>query len=281
MDCLSVLMEASFLKLSQSTPPSLEGSALALIMIKQMIHLFDIHEYHQKEPKAFALKNNPLQINEDEKKICDTSSNQTSLTISTISASNIDEINLENIPEFSTKSIEIVDELQKLKCSTFKFQIVRSDFYSQELEYRAKNILSAPSIEYLCKSLVMKNTKCINDDCNDQLNSKYYIVVFQYNQKLKQQKLQKFVKKLSNKSNKYFKFSLASLEETKQLTGFEYNCVSPIGINNNIPIIISHHIINSNCKYIWIGSGSLNVKLRIDTQELMQKFPHFVADITR
>ena len=123
----------------------------------------------------------------------------------------------------------------------------------------------------------MKNTKCIRDDCNDPLNSKYYLVVFQYTKKMHQQKLKKFVKSLGKKSNKFYKFSLASLEETRALTRFEYNTVSPIGIGN-VPIIVSHHVVDQ--QQIWMGSGSLDVKLRIDTAEFLLKFPHFVADIT-
>merc|ERR1719499_876430 len=145
------------------------------------------------------------------------------------------------------------------------------------LEYRATAILSAPSSKSLCKSLLMKNTKCIRGDCNDGLNSKYYLVMVPYTEKMKQQKLNKFAKSLGKKSNKYYKFTFASLEETRVMTGFEYNTVSPFGIGN-IPIILSHHI--KEQEQIWIGSGSLDVKLRIDTAEFLQKWTPFVADIT-
>ena len=84
---------------------------------------------------------------------------------------------------------------------------------------------------------------------------------------------------MSDKSNKYYKFSLAPPEETFELTGFEYNCVSPIGVGD-IPVILSHHIVNGEHSNIWIGSGSLNVKLSIDIGEYCQKYMHFVADIT-
>jgi len=274
---LTVLMDRLIVKLSKYYPPSNEeGSALALIMIKQIIKLFDSDTEHQKESKALqALKNN----NNHKKEIIKNDSSSNPKTVTIISSSNIDSIDTQKIKEFTPKSIEMIAELQKLQCISWKFKIVSSDFYSKDIEYRAKNILSAPSIEYLCKSLLMKNSKCTNNDCNDRLNSKYYLVVFQYNQKLKQQKLKKFVKSLSNKSNKYFKFSLASMEETKALTNFEFNCVSPVGIGN-IPIILSHHIINGNYKYIWFGSGSLDIKLSIDTKEFCQKYTHFVADIT-
>jgi len=159
--------------------------------------------------------------------------------------------------------------------------MVAPDFYEQDLQYRARNILGAPSAEYLCKSLLMKNSKCIHNDCSDRLNAKYYLVLFQYSRKLKQQKLSKFVKSLANKSNKYYKFSLASLQETKALTEFEYNCVSPIGIGD-VPVIVSHHLVNltGDYKHIWIGSGSLHLKLCIHLNEFFHTFPHFVADIT-
>ena len=118
----------------------------------------------------------------------------------------------------------------------------------------------------------------IRDDCNDPRNSKYYLVVFPYTEKMRQQKLKKLVKSLGPKlSNKHYKFSLASLEETRVLTKFEFNTVGPIGIGN-IPVILSHHV--PDLKQFWIGSGSLHVKLRIDTAEFLDKFTPFVADIT-
>lgn len=172
-----------------------------------------------------------------------------------------------------------MDELQRNKCLSWKFQIVSDKFYEHEVEHRAKHILRAPSVGHLCKSLIMKNKKCIHKGCSNRLNSQYYLVLFPYDQKLKQQKLKKYVKNLSEESvsNKFYKFSLASSEETLALTGFEYNCVSPIGVGD-IPLIISHHI--TGIDHMWIGSGSLNVKLCIQTKEFFSKYKHFVADIT-
>eukprot|EP01083_Nonionella_stella_P026719 73595_1 len=241
------------------TPSSMEGYANALTLISHLIRCFDSNEnIKHQESKPSTTKNS---------------------TITTISHSNIHSIDTQHVTQFTSKTRQMIKELQTLECISWRFKPVPSGFYAQDLEQRAKHILRAPSVKYLCKSLLMKNTKCVHNDCGDRLNSKYYLVLFQYDQKLKQQKLKKFVKNLSNKSNKYYKFSLASLEETYELTEFEYNCVSPVGIGN-IPIIVSHHIMNGEMDYIWIGSGSLHLKLSISVHEFSQKFNHFVADIT-
>lgn len=213
----------------------------------------------------------------DESVCCSPSrSKPTTTTTRTITADNIDEIDIRNLDEVSSKTLEIVEELQSRKCASWRLQIVPTDFYDRDLEERTK-MLSASSSNSLCKSLLMRNSKCIHDDCNDRTNSKYYLVLFPYTKKLHQQKLKKFAKSLGRKSNKYYKFSLASIEDTRAMTGFEYNTVTPVGIGN-IPVIISHHIVH--LKQFWMGSGSLHIKLRIDTAEFLRTFPHFVADVT-
>lgn len=246
-------MDLAFIAMSKFILPSKEGGASALFMIEQLIHLLTVKE---REFEAFKAPKNII-----------------------ISPRNVHKIDIDKISDFGPKSMEILRKLQASKCKIWKFQIVCNDFYQKQIEIRAKNILRAPSIGHLCKSLLMKNTKCLNDDCSNALNSKYYVVLFQYDKKLKQQKLKKFVKSLGNKSNKFYKFSLAPSEETFSLTGCEYNCLSPIG-NGNVPIIVSHHIMNGKYENIWIGSGSLNVKLCINTKEFCCNFQHFVADIT-
>jgi len=260
--------------MSLQSYPSAEGSALALI--DAMIFSFEKTHNRIIESKAFqALKTNQL---------LDTSSNLKSpstipLTTATtqISADQNNSTDLQTLDEITTKTIQIVEELRSVQCQSWRLQIVPTDFYDRDLEYRATTILSAASPKSLFKSLLMRNTKCIRDDCNDPLNSKYYLVMVPYTEKMKQQKLNKFVKSLGKKSNKYYKFTFASLEETRLLTGFEYNTVSPIGIGN-IPIISSHHIKGE--EQIWIGSGSLRATLRIHAAEFIQKWTPFVADIT-
>jgi len=263
----SVGMSLISLAVHQS-PSEEEGCTLALIMVDQILDVFASFHF-EAEPETSSNSNH--KTNTDHQTL--------NLNTDTITAANIHTIDIAKIPHFSSKTLEIMHDLQHCEFTSWRFQTVPDNFYSLDLDVRARDVLGAPSTSHLWKSLLMRNTKCSNDDCADRSNSKYYLVLFQYDTKLRQQKLQKFVKKMSGKSNKFIKFSLATAEETRALTGFEYNCVSPFGVGN-IPVIISHHIVESKLDYVWIGSGSLNVKLRVDTQELCRKLPHFVADIT-
>lgn len=242
---------------------------MALILIEQMLDLFESETPQNTDDQT---EHHRLNLNTE-------TSPNTPLNTRVICPANIDSIDVKKLPHFSLKTVEIVRELQRCAYFSWRFQTVGDDFYSLDLDVRARDILGAPSTSHLCKSLLMRNSKCSNADCADRRNAKYYLLLFQYDTKLRQQKLQKFVKKMSGKSNKFVKFSLASPEETRALTRFEFNCVSPFGVGD-IPIIISHRIIEEQLKYIWMGSGSLRVKLRIDSEELCRKLPHFVADIT-
>ncbi|XP_070011521.1 uncharacterized protein [Nicotiana sylvestris] len=71
----------------------------------------------------------------------------------------------------------------------FSFKRVPSDYYDWPLESR-RDIVSAASIQHLCKSIVLSsfhvimqvNTQAASNiiDCSDRNNSKYYVVVVQY-----------------------------------------------------------------------------------------------------
>lgn len=61
---------------------------------------------------------------------------------------------------------------------TFKFNRVPEDYYDKPLEFR-RGVLDAPTIEHLCKSIVMVNTKAEVEDSSNWKNSKYYLVIIQ------------------------------------------------------------------------------------------------------
>ncbi|RRT84624.1 hypothetical protein BHE74_00039232 [Ensete ventricosum] len=62
----------------------------------------------------------------------------------------------------------------------FAFKRVPADYYDRPIEVR-RDILGAPSVEHLCKSIVLVNTQALASitDCSDRNNSKYYVVVIQ------------------------------------------------------------------------------------------------------
>lgn len=73
---------------------------------------------------------------------------------------------------------KLTSKLKVKGFGTFKFTRVPGDYYDQPLEYRM-GILGAPTVEHLCKSMVMMNTKAQVEDCSNWNNSKYYLVILQ------------------------------------------------------------------------------------------------------
>jgi hypothetical protein len=68
------------------------------------------------------------------------------------------------------------EECIRLGFKLWRFVRVSSDYYSWSLEQR-QSVLGAPGIQYLCKSVIMQNTRCTEDNCLDRSNSKYYLIV--------------------------------------------------------------------------------------------------------
>lgn len=61
-----------------------------------------------------------------------------------------------------------------------RFVRVPGEYYDQPLEFR-RSCLKAASIDHLCKSIIMENTKAHPsvDGWSDPNNSKYYVVILQ------------------------------------------------------------------------------------------------------
>ncbi|EFA85895.1 hypothetical protein PPL_01127 [Heterostelium album PN500] len=173
----------------------------------------------------------------------------------------------------------------------FKLQRVPSPYYTWTLEQRA-NYLGAPSKQYLCKSIIMENTECVNQDMSDPFNSRYYLVIIQYTTKIQNQKVLKFVKSLQSQSSSStavsganYRFTLAQSEASHAMTGFEYNAVCPIATKVNIPIVISKSIFSLPNPTVWLGGGETDLKLVVDINEFKEKVENnaknhvFIADV--
>ncbi|URD88316.1 Phosphoribosyl transferase domain [Musa troglodytarum] len=121
----------------------------------------------------------------------------------------------------------------------FAFKRVPADYYDRPIEVR-RDILGAPSVEHLCKSIVLVNTQALAGitDCSDRNNSKYYVVVIQYAARLNAENIKNFLYTLNNSkiSKKKFNMRLAPEEESLKLTGFVHNAVTCIGMETDIPV---------------------------------------------
>jgi hypothetical protein len=97
-------------------------------------------------------------------------------------------------------------------------------YYSKTLEQR-REILNAPSIDFLCKTIILENT-AYNEKYEGPFYPKYICVVFQYITKFHSEKLGKFVKNYQNAnckdkaSNKYFHYRLVDEKLSVDLSGY-------------------------------------------------------------
>ncbi|CAI2174015.1 3080_t:CDS:2 [Funneliformis geosporum] len=162
-----------------------------------------------------------------------------------------------------------------------RFYHVESDYYNWELQRRAFRLI-APSINHLCKSVIFENTRCSHDSIDDPLNSRYYCVITQYVGSINTQKLLNFVRTLRHKqlSKKNYNFRVADEEKSIQLTGFESNGVSPIGMTFRIPIILTNAITELQPPVFYLGAGHIDWKLALPINSFIHATNCFIADLS-
>lgn len=162
----------------------------------------------------------------------------------------------------------------------FEFKKVPSDYYDWTLEAR-RDILGASSIDHLCKSIVLVNTQARSDvtDCSDRNNSKYYVVVVQYTARFNAETVKNFLYSLNDGKipKKKFNLRLAPEELSLNLTGFEHNGVTCIGMKTDIPVILDEAIAKLNPNFFWLGGGDIDLKLGIRTTEFINFVKPFIV----
>jgi len=163
--------------------------------------------------------------------------------------------------------------------SSAVFKRVPKDYYDRPLEFR-RECLAAPHTDYLCKTIVMHNTKCDHQAFDDPLWSKYYLVIIQYNAKFNNEKLIAYMSKHSKKSKKHFNFRLCPEEISAELTGFGHNGVTPLDCKSKLPMIISHRITQLPEQSFWLGAGDVDLKWKVSTAEFLRVFNPIVIDIS-
>ncbi|KAL2926458.1 3-ketodihydrosphingosine reductase TSC10 [Bienertia sinuspersici] len=161
----------------------------------------------------------------------------------------------------------------------FIFKVAPSNYYNLSLELR-RDILSAPSIHHLCKSIVLVNTQAQSHviDCSNRDNSKYYVVVVQYTARFNAEMVKNYLYSLNEGKvpKKKFNLRLAPEEISNNLTGFEHNAVTCIGMKTNIPVILDEAIMKLSPDFFWLGGGEVNLKMGIRTSEFIRFVKPFI-----
>lgn len=162
----------------------------------------------------------------------------------------------------------------------FQFTKVPSDYYDWPLESR-RDVLAAASIHHLCKSIVLVNTQAQSSvvDCSDRNNSKYYVVVVQYTARFNAEAVKNFLYTLNNGKipKKKFNLRLAPEETSMNLTGYEHNAVTCIGMKTDIPVILDEAITKLSPDFFWLGGGETDLKWGIKTSEFIKFVKPFIV----
>eukprot|EP00899_Mesostigma_viride_P007489 jgi/Mesvir1/16741/Mv15123-RA.1 len=177
----------------------------------------------------------------------------------------------------------IGQECLRLGMKFVKFRRVAPDYYDRPLEWR-QAALDAPSVEHLCKSIVMVNTQAPESvvDCSNPKMSKYYVVIVQYCARLNTEKLRPFLHALSEGAipKKRINMRLAPEATSDELTGFTHNSVCPVGMATQIPVILSDRITKLEPNFFWMGGGEVDLKLCCDVKEFIAAVNPFIVDCT-
>ena len=150
-------------------------------------------------------------------------------------------------------------------------------------------LTGAPHVDFLCKTMVMQNTRFEGQPEERKANpsrenAQYYMVVVQYTAKMNSEKLNRLIRASSGMSKKHFNFRLCPPEINDELTGFSHNGVTPLGSKQKLHIILSDAILKlakvHGRDFFWLGGGEVDLKWRISTTDFIKFFDPIIADIT-
>ena len=153
-------------------------------------------------------------------------------------------------------------------------------YYEQTLEWR-RDRLGANSVEELCKSVVMENTKLESDE---EGRVRSVLVVVQYVAKLHKEKLIKAVQAIEAArglpalGKKQYNMRLLEGAACQVMTGFGHNAVTPLKLD--LPMILSDGIAGLPSGQFWLGGGHVDLKLRLQVEEAVRVMQMTVADVT-
>lgn len=162
-----------------------------------------------------------------------------------------------------------------------QFLPVEPGYYDQPLEWRCQR-LGASSVNELCKSVVLENTRM--DDSAEPQRIRRVLVIVQYVAKLHKEKLSLAVRGMETlrglpvMGKKQYNMRLLEGEACAKLTGFEHNAVTPLGLD--LPIILSDEIAHLPSATFWLGGGHVDLKLRLSVEEVKSVLGAVVADVT-
>mmetsp|Transcript_25426 Transcript_25426/g.70051 ORF Transcript_25426/g.70051 Transcript_25426/m.70051 type:complete len:214 (-) Transcript_25426:200-841(-) len=149
---------------------------------------------------------------------------------------------------------------------------VPEPYYTWPLERRAA-LLKVPSTAHLCKSLLLENKKVTDETKDFWTNPRFVMVILQYEAELSTELLTKSIRKLRPVEDRLdassFDWRVAEPEDNDRITGYKFNSVTPLGLNEEVPIVLSSAV--SDLGYFWMGGGHVHLKLGLSASEFATK----------
>jgi prolyl-tRNA editing enzyme YbaK/EbsC (Cys-tRNA(Pro) deacylase) len=109
------------------------------------------------------------------------------------------------------------------------------------------------------------------------------LAVIQYDSTLDIRKLTNAIRSLKPVKERLdysrFDFRVADTVDNDRLTGYSYNSVTPFGLLEKVPILLSDAVVPH--KFFWMGGGHVHLKLGMAVADFVQTTDAIVADISR
>ncbi len=127
--------------------------------------------------------------------------------------------------------LQLIKYFIKNKIYSYKIIEADNDYYSLTLEQRRK-VLRSHSVDVLCKTIILENTN-YDPKYESKYYKQYYMTIVQYTSEFHADKIAKIMKQIQNEkcevklSNKYFHFRLAEKNLAFDMTGYQFNCITP------------------------------------------------------
>ena len=169
------------------------------------------------------------------------------------------------------------DELESMGVREYAFVRAPKEYYDRDLDFR-RQVLNAPTIDHLCKSIVMENTKV---DGSDPSVVKYWLVIVQYNARLSNEALRAFVLEHHKGALPKSKVNMRLVAEGKSndMTGFTKNAVTPIGMKNRLPIVLAKEI--ADLHEFWLGGGEVDLKVGLPVDDFVRAYKPFIVPLSQ
>lgn len=165
-------------------------------------------------------------------------------------------------------------EVEALGLYSSRWVWVPESYYKWPLEKRAA-MLKAPNTLHLCKSLLLENKKVTNETHDFWLHPRFVMVILQYDSELSTDLLTKSIRRLRPVEERFdpspsnFDWRVADPEDNDRITGYQFNSVTPLGLNEDVPIILSSAV--AELGYFWMGGGHVHLKLGLSASEFVGK----------